>query len=283
MLDFQHINQTLTIHGTGNFLSWHRYFVYTYETALRTECGYTGYQPYLNYGKIASNPLGAPIFDGSATSMSGNGAPYTYSGVDIPSAQYPFIHLPPQGAGGCVVNGPFLASSNLGPVAALFPDSPTNPRPDGLGYNPRCLRRDISPLAASSATDQNVTDLINDYNNIGDFQTVLQGEFASGLIGIHTAGHFIVGGDPGGDIFTSPGDPYFFLHHAMIDRIWWIWQNQDLANRQNAIAGTNTLNNNPKSNDTTLDDLIDLGVNARGIPISTAMSTVDGPFCYIYL
>lgn len=40
-----HINQTLTIHGTANFLSWHRYFVWAYETALRNECGYQGWQP----------------------------------------------------------------------------------------------------------------------------------------------------------------------------------------------------------------------------------------------
>lgn len=40
-----HINFTLTIHGTGNFLGWHRYFVHAYEQALRNECGYTGYQP----------------------------------------------------------------------------------------------------------------------------------------------------------------------------------------------------------------------------------------------
>jgi tyrosinase len=40
-----HINQTLTIHYTGNFHAWHRYYVWIYETALRTECGYTGAQP----------------------------------------------------------------------------------------------------------------------------------------------------------------------------------------------------------------------------------------------
>lgn len=40
-----HINQTLTIHGTGNFLAWHRYLTWTYEKALRDECGYDGYQP----------------------------------------------------------------------------------------------------------------------------------------------------------------------------------------------------------------------------------------------
>lgn len=35
-----HINQTLTIHGTGNFLVWHRNFIWTFEQTLRNECGY---------------------------------------------------------------------------------------------------------------------------------------------------------------------------------------------------------------------------------------------------
>lgn len=40
-----HINQTMAIHYTANFLSWHRYFTWLYEEALRNECGYTGTQP----------------------------------------------------------------------------------------------------------------------------------------------------------------------------------------------------------------------------------------------
>lgn len=40
-----HIQQTLEIHYTGNFLPWHRWFTYSYEKALRDECGYKGYQP----------------------------------------------------------------------------------------------------------------------------------------------------------------------------------------------------------------------------------------------
>ena len=87
---------------------------------------------------------------------------------------------------------------------------------------------------------------------------------------------------PGGDLFASPGDPYFFLHHAQIDRTWWIWQNQDLQTRQNAIAGTNTLFNFPPSANTTLDDLIDIGVNAPAIKIKEAMSTLGEQFCYTY-
>lgn len=40
-----HVNQTMYIHGNGLFLTWHRYFVWAYEQALRNECGYKGYQP----------------------------------------------------------------------------------------------------------------------------------------------------------------------------------------------------------------------------------------------
>jgi hypothetical protein len=40
-----HIQQTLEIHFSGIFMPWHRWFVHTYEKALRDECGYKGYQP----------------------------------------------------------------------------------------------------------------------------------------------------------------------------------------------------------------------------------------------
>jgi len=202
-----HISQTLTIHGTGNFLSWHRYFVYTYEQALRQECGYTGYQPYLNWGRYAKDLANAPLWDNTDTSISGNGVFHNYSGAYIPSTAAPLIHLPPGNGGGCVPSGPFKnLTVNLGPVTPVFEDVTPNPQPDGLGYNPRCLRRDIGTYAASIAsTDQNSTDLIANNNDVLSFQNTMQGDFGSGLLGVHTAGHFWVGGDPGGDIFASPG------------------------------------------------------------------------------
>ena len=48
-----HINQTLSIHFTGYFFSWHRYFIWSFEKALQDECGYKGYLPYWNWGKSA--------------------------------------------------------------------------------------------------------------------------------------------------------------------------------------------------------------------------------------
>jgi tyrosinase len=43
-----HILQTMIIHGTANFLAWHRFYLLAYEDTLRDECGYKGYQPYVN-------------------------------------------------------------------------------------------------------------------------------------------------------------------------------------------------------------------------------------------
>lgn len=37
--------RTMSIHYTGNFLPWHRWYVAAYETALREECQYAGAQP----------------------------------------------------------------------------------------------------------------------------------------------------------------------------------------------------------------------------------------------
>ena len=126
-------------------------------------------------------------------------------------------------------------------------------------------------------------ELITNRTNIANFQDRMQGDFPDKYMGVHAGGHFWVGGDPGGDFFASPGDPWFFLHHGQIDRTWWIWQNQDLKTRQNAIAGTNTMFNAPPSANTTLDDFIDLGVLAPNIKIRDAMSTISDQFCYIYV
>ncbi|RDL40550.1 Di-copper centre-containing [Venustampulla echinocandica] len=285
-----HIKQTLSIHGTANFLSWHRWYTYIFEKALREECGYQGYQPYCkcfgrNWGRWANDPVNSPIFDGGPYSMSGNGD-YVAHGCTyaIPTNLNCIPPVPGQG-GGCVTTGPFKnITVNLGPVVVSLNGIPELVPNNGSVWNPRCMRRDISSWVATRWTSDAVsTALINDYSDIYWFQKYMQGDFVNGDYGVHTAGHFTVGGDPGGDIFASPGDPMFWLHHAQVDRTWWIWQNQDIKNRQNAISGTITLDNIPPSRNGTLDDLLDVGVNASPVPISSMMSTTAGPLCYIYL
>ncbi|MCJ1294457.1 hypothetical protein MMC34_006015 [Xylographa carneopallida] len=280
-----HINQTLTIHGTANFLAWHRYYVYTFETALRNECGYNGYIPYWNWGKSAFDPINSPYFDGSAGSMSGNGVYEAHNATEaLPTGLNP---VPPGPGGGCVKTGPFKnITINLGPVAPTLAEPEVVPGAMmGLAYNPRCMKRDISPWVSSQwNTDADTYNLIaNNGSNIYWFQTIMQGLFDEGFYGVHTGGHFTFGGDPGGDIFSSPGDPMFWLHHAQIDRVWWIWQNQAIDARLNQVSATITINNTPPSRNGTLQDKVDLGFNAPPVQMSTLVSTISGPFCYIYL
>jgi tyrosinase len=119
--------------------------------------------------------------------------------------------------------------------------------------------------------------------NIETFQNELQGRFDQGFLGLHAAGHFSIGGDAG-DFFSSPNDPVFFMHHSMVDRLYWIWQALHL-NQAGTIAGTITLNNNPPSRQTSLDDVIQTNyLNLDPLAIKDLLSTIDDePFCYIYL
>jgi len=288
-----HINQTLAIHYTGNFLVWHRYYTWLYENALREECGYDGYQPYWDWAKTAATGMhNSPIFDGSDTSMSGDGE-FIPDQEDImlgASQGLPPIYLPAGTGGGCVQSGPFKDMTvNLGPAALDAPGGVVIANPEGpLSHNPRCLKRDLSDVvnrryANASAVLANIIKPQNVY----DFQMQMQGIPGSGTIGIHGGPHYALGGDPGRDVFTSPGDPAFYLHHAMIDRVWWIWQMLNPRERvygDSAISGTNTFLNQPPSANTTLEDYVNYGY-AAGPPrkIKDLMSTLAGPFCYVYL
>ncbi|KAK8074628.1 Di-copper centre-containing protein [Apiospora hydei] len=275
-----HINQTMSIHGTGNFLSWHRYFTWAYEQALRNECGYNGTQPYWNWARWTTDIETSPLFDGSDLSMSGNGEKIAHQGLGVPTGN----------GGGCVQTGPF--KNPMSP--AISPAPKANPRRDGFGHNPRCLRRDISnQLSSKYLTAQSIVNLITQSPGVARFQNTMQA-----LNNVHTSGHFTIAGDPAGDFYTSPGDPAFYLHHAMIDRTWAIWQMQDLPNRMQVIAmrtwnipdetdkreltgGTSMMGWGSRLQK--LEDPVDLDVVADKVyKISDLVSIVDGPFCYYY-
>jgi tyrosinase len=283
-----HMNQTLSIHGTGNFLVWHRYYVWAWENVMRTECGYKGTQPYWDYGRWADDPLSSPIFDGSDTSMGGNGAAVQRTGGAAGGGGgFGFGFgggaggAPPGTGGGCISTGPFKNMTvYLGPMAAGVQPAPArNPQANGDGSNPRCIRRDITNyLSTRYGKTADIVKQITNYPNILQFQNFMQGGQ-----GIHGVGHFTVSGDPGGDFYISPNEPTFWLHHAMIDRVWTIWQSQDYATRRMAMQGGTSMMGGGRQQ--SLDDPVDLGVVGDKVyKIRDLMSTVDGPgpFCYVY-
>jgi tyrosinase len=286
-----HLFQTGNIHLTGTFLTWHRYFVHTYEEKLRTVCNYNGPLPYWEWGLDVNNPAQSPVFDGSATSLSGNGAFIPHEGIQmVQLVNGNILHLPPGTGSGCVTSGPFKDMKvNFGTIILPVYGQPIlNGSANPLAWpdNERCLKRDINAgIAKRYTTFLNTTSLILKYKNIELFQAHLQGDdrYIINELGVHGGGHYTIGGDPGGDPFISPGDPAFYLHHAQVDRVYWIWQMLDFAKRQ-GVHGTHTLQNNPPSADVNVEDIIDISPLAPPVKIKDLMNTVGGnPLCYIYL
>ncbi|KAJ5108440.1 tyrosinase [Penicillium angulare] len=283
-----HINQSYHIHRDGLFFAWHRLFVWEHEEALRNECNYTGDYPYWNWAADANDIEKSEVFDGSDTSLSGNGV-YIPNQPNIAArllGDYPPLWLPPGTGGGCVTSGPFVnLTVNLGPSFLAVPGDNITRASNPLDYNPRCLKRDLTTSIVQMYVNYtSIMDLLHDSHIIWELEDLIQGSPIG--VGLHGGGHYSMGGDPGRDTDASAGDPAFYHHHGMIDRVWWIWQNMDWKNRQDAISGTSTFMDTPHSPNVTLDYLLDVGYangNRGPVHLRDLMSTTSGPFCYVYL
>ena len=261
---YAHINQTNFIHESvslalayelgfpvvnakyykGWFLPWHRVFVHSYEIALQTECNYNGTQPYWDWASFSDDQTKSALFDGSDTSIGGNGEAVAHpnqTGI-IPGLPTPIPVTRPAGTGGgCVTDGPFAQPTftvNIGPVSPIVPGYMSQPSSNdtyGTQYNPRCLKRDFLPsLSAGNLSWANVTDLM-ETPDIHSFRPTLEGS-------MHPSAHSSIGADLF-DLFSSPSDPAFFFLHSQIDRLWTVWQGQDPATRTNGLDGTTTFVN----------------------------------------
>jgi tyrosinase len=105
---------------------------------------------------------------------------------------------------------------------------------------------------------------------------------------IHTAGHYVAAVDPGGDPNTSPGDPLFYFHHTSLDRLWWIWQMQDVDERLYALPFVDTPMSMPMNRRATdpMETLVDmewLGPAIKLVETHDQLGGNNGAFCYVYV
>ncbi|PVH98065.1 Di-copper centre-containing protein [Periconia macrospinosa] len=247
-----HINQTHVIHSNGIFLSWHRHFLHLFEKALQDECRYQGTLPYWNWPWWASDLHHSPLFNGSPTSLGGDG----YFNASSPPRSNGNYTFPRGSGGGCVHSGPFANTTVHFKNTKGIPS--TTPA-DKLTYAPHCLSRDLNNLIASKYCSQARVDGILESSNIGTFQSLLS-DFVpdTDIMGPHNGGHYAIGNNMQ-DQFASPSDPSFWLHHAMIDLLWTVWQAKDPKQRQYALQGTVTSLNKPPSQNATLTYQLDFG------------------------
>ncbi|KAL0634128.1 hypothetical protein Q9L58_006935 [Maublancomyces gigas] len=262
--DFQgvHIQHMETVHLNGQFLPWHRYFTAVYEDALRVQCGFGGAQPYWDWtldadGVWAESPVFSPI-DG----FGGNG-PY------VPCEDQPFeaFCIPNGTGGGCVPDGPFRnLTLHLGPG-------------QNVHRNDHCLRRNFHLQSIQYWFSASEVAQTLEEDSYVRFWRRLEGLFEVHRIGLHGAGHLGVGGTLS-DVYSSPGDPLFYLHHANLDRLWWQWQQLNPTERLTDISGPDS--QGPTARNVTLQYEIDLGKLALKVKIADVMHIGRRALCYGY-
>ncbi|KAJ5782240.1 domain di-copper centre [Penicillium paradoxum] len=254
-----HINMTLSMHVSGIFLAWHRHYIWLWEEALRNECGYKGYLPYWDWPLWAGNLSDSPIFDGSDTSLSGDGA---YD-PNITAVYIGKEELPPGTGGGCVLSGPFKDMQlTLGPLDFSMAFAPSLPE-NAFASNPRCFTRSLNDWIATRYTNQTAVDQLLATTNIIDFQQVMTM-------------------NPPSDFFASPADPAFMLFHGQVDRLWAIWQAEDEATRRYAVNGSSTIWYGQQTPDVTMDTYVEFGVLGAARQMVKMMDPTRNGYCYRY-
>lgn len=273
-----HVERTGQVHLSGFFLTWHRYYLQLFENDLRQTCGYKGRFPYWDFSATVNDLQTSAVFDGSEYSLSSDGAP---NGT-APIALGPTLVIPHGSGGGCIKSGPFADwTATLGYIDPLFLIGGTPLPPTAYDYNASCLIRDLNSYVAQTYTNY---DLVVNATHQPDAQALelaLNGVIGGSSLGVHSAGHFTVGGFMN-SIHVSVQDPVWWALHANIDRIYTSWQanNPDVYDD---IYGTETANNAPPSPNVTLDTPEpDWGYFAGSVPVSDLISTTSGPFCYTY-
>lgn len=265
-LVYTHFTLAPQIHFVANFLPWHRWFLKLHEDLLRSECGFTGTQPYWDWsidGDAVDTP-NSPVFD-PVTGFGGNGK---------------LTDNPEQGFQRCVVDGPF-ANTNL--TLGLGWPNVDDPDSNDPGNRLHCFTRQFN---GGLGWDETGEWIIGDMqataynsrvmNTIYGFDTFLNmGQMLEGLP--HAQIHSIIFGDMGPN--TSPNEPLFFLHHANVDRAWAKWQGRN-ATRLEDYAGVNDAG---RTIPASINDPMPVLELADVEPIVKDYMDVEaGPLCYTY-
>ncbi|KAL6712228.1 hypothetical protein ACN47E_000105 [Coniothyrium glycines] len=228
--DFVALHQLLTpnVHSSAKFLIWHRYFTWTFEDVLRSECGFNRAMPWFDETRYAGRFAQSSIFSSQWFGSINTG-------------------------GNCVTDGQFAnLALNIGPGST-----------DQL----HCLSRDNDDSKTANC-NQAYVDQCNAWDNYADMASCAE-------TGPHAWGHNGIGAVML-DVWGSPSDPVFWLHHAFVDRAFRIWQNANSAR-------VSTINGNDKAgNPLTLDTTVNVYDFRPTVKIRDILDTTGPTLCYRY-
>jgi tyrosinase len=137
----------------------------------------------------------------------------------------------------------------------------------GTDNTVHCLARN-NDNSKTINTGNDMVNACNNQNNYADMAACAEG-------GAHAWGHNGIGAVMQ-DVYASPGDVIFWLHHAFIDRNFRIWQNRDSA-RVNTING-----NGAGGAPLTLDTTVNVYGMRPDVQIRDILDTMSDKLCYRY-
>ncbi|KAJ7069537.1 Di-copper centre-containing protein [Mycena amicta] len=280
------VNLNTRIHFTGLFLPWHRWYVAVYESALKTKCGFKGTSPYWDWVQDSKDVFHSTMFTDSDPKSGLGGWGDIANDIQVP-------------------NGGF---SNTSSFKLTYPSPHTLRR--NFNLQP-FLGFDVAlpgfVTASEAQTDANATftpaernKLVNGF--VGDYKG-FQAYF-EGFVGAHGAVHLMMGGDlggacpgnapagcVGGPTFSANVEPLFWMHHAMVDKMWYDWQNANAANKNAFFGGSvqaieNATHYNEFPNGAAPFFSINNTMPSDGLfpepTIASVLSTTGGSLCYVY-
>lgn len=184
----RHANATMgSIHSCPAFLPWHRRYIWDFERELqRVSQNPNLGLPYWNWPSGASN---ASMWD--ADLLGGNGDAVTQAVTTGPFQQGQWA----------IVNS---SGNPVGPLTRAF----------GRGAANLPTQNEIDQVMAVTPYDSSPWN-----RSVSSFRNHLEGWRG---VNLHNRGHVWAGGSmlP----MTSPNDPLFFMHHCMVDKLWYEWQ-----------------------------------------------------------
>jgi tyrosinase len=232
---------------------------------------------YWNWPLYTDDLATSPLFDGSDTSLSGDGIyDPADTGYDIDGET-----LPRGTGGGCVASGPFEnLTLHLGPFDYNLTSRDSLPS-WAFAYNPRCFTRSLNTEVLARFNNQNAIDALLASKDITAFQHALDNfpNPQAGVAGVHGGAHLCLG-EPIQDAFAGPQDPAFMLHHAMVDRLWVMWQDADRDARLYQTNGTSSIFNKPRTPEVTLGTKVDFGILGISKRVGDLMDSRR--YCYVY-
>jgi len=254
---YAHTASGTLVHYAASFLPWHRYFIHIFEKALVEECGFRGTLTYWDWTLDTADFTTSPIWD-SVTGFGGNGDP---TGEEV---LYD---------GRCVVDGPFANTT-------LYWQSKGNEHGFDLNHSPHCLSRGFLSGEKKEEYQNRVTTAAID-------KVLAQPYYLEFLVDLEDQTHNAIPQFIKGDFYTqtAPNDPIFFLHHTQVDRLWWMWQQQDIeahATQYEGYGENTRVYKNVTHSSASLDDWMIMGGLGDPVQVKNLLSTQSELLCYSY-